>query len=56
LAGLVSAALWSAPSSVACAATCASWLALGAGYQLMAHLAGRVDAALLNGLERIHGH
>jgi hypothetical protein len=55
LAGLVSALLWSPPSSVAIAATCTSWLVLGAGYQLMTHLAPRVDAAVLNGLERIHG-
>jgi len=39
-------------SQVAAAATCASWLAMGAGYQLMTHLAARVDAALLNGLQQ----
>jgi hypothetical protein len=53
LAGLVSALLRSPVSHVAPAATCASWLAMGAGYQLMTHLAARVDAALLNGLQRI---
>jgi hypothetical protein len=53
LAGLVFALLWSPVSHVAPAATCASWLAMGAGYQLMTHLAARVDAALLNGLQRI---
>jgi hypothetical protein len=26
---------------------------MGAGYELMTHLAARVDAALLNGLQRI---
>jgi len=53
LAGLVSAMLRSPVSQVATAATCASWLVMGAGYQLMTHLAARVDAALLNGLQRI---
>jgi hypothetical protein len=53
LAGLVSALLGSPVSQVGLAATCASWLAMGAGYQLMTHLAARVDAALLNGLQRI---
>jgi len=53
LAGLVSALLRSPVSQVAAAATCASWLAMGAGYQVMTHLALRVDRALLNGLERI---
>lgn len=32
----------------------ASWLVLGMGYQLMTHLAARLDAALMSGLERIH--
>ena len=54
LAGLVLALLRSPVSQVAPAATCASWLVMGAGYQLMTHLAARVDAALLNGLQRIH--
>jgi hypothetical protein len=53
LAGLVFALQRSPVSHVAVAATCASWLAMGAGYQLMTHLAARVDAALVNGLERI---
>ena len=53
LAGLVLALLRSPVSHVAAAATCASWLAMGVGYQLMTHLAARVDAALLNGLQRI---
>jgi hypothetical protein len=53
LAGLVLALLRSPVSQVAPAATCASWLVMGAGYQLMTHLAARVDAALLNGLRRI---
>jgi hypothetical protein len=53
LAGLASALLRSPASHFAPAATCASWLAMGAGYQLMTLLAPRVDAALLNGLNRI---
>jgi predicted cation transporter len=53
LAGLAFALLRSPVSQVALAATCASWLVMGAGYQLMTHLAARVDAALLNGLQRI---
>jgi hypothetical protein len=53
LAGLVSALLRSPVSHLTPAATCASWLAMGIGYQLMTHLAVRVDAALLNGLQRI---
>jgi hypothetical protein len=53
LVGLVSALLRSPVSQVALVATCVSWLAMGIGYQLMAHLAGRVDAALLNCLQRI---
>ena len=52
LAGLVLELLRSPVSHVAFAATCASWLVMGAGYQLMTHLAARVDAALLNGLQR----
>jgi len=54
LAGLASALLRSPVSHAALAATCASWLAMGGGYQLMTHLAERVDAALVNGLERIY--
>jgi hypothetical protein len=53
LAGLVLALLRSPLSQVALAATCVSWLAMGIGYQFMAHVAARVDAALLNGLQRI---
>jgi hypothetical protein len=53
LAGLVLALLRSPISQVALVATCVSWLAMGFGYQLMAHLAARVDAALLNGLQQI---
>jgi hypothetical protein len=52
LAGLVLDLLRSPVSHVAFAATFASWLVMGAGYQLMTHLAARVDAALLNGLQR----
>jgi hypothetical protein len=50
LTGLILALLRSPASQVAPAATCASWLVMGAGYQLMTHLAARVDAALFNGL------
>ncbi len=53
LAGLVSALQWSHGSTVALATTCTSWLAIGAGYHVMTRLAARVDAALLNGLQRI---
>jgi hypothetical protein len=53
LAGLVFATLRTPVSKVTLAATCASWLVMGVGYQLMTHLAGRVDAALLSGLQRI---
>lgn len=53
LAGLVLALLRPPVSQVALAATCASWLVMGLGYQLMTHLAARVDRALLNGLQRI---
>jgi hypothetical protein len=52
LAGMVLNLLRSPVSHVAFAATCASWLVMGAGYQVMTHLAARVDAALLNGLQR----
>jgi hypothetical protein len=55
LAGLVLALQRSPISQVALVATCVSWLAMGFGYQLMAHLAARVDAALLNGLQQIQG-
>lgn len=53
LAGLVMALLRTPVSQVAPVAICASWLVMGAGYHLMTHLAVRVDAALLNGLQRI---
>ena len=53
LAGVVSALLRSPGSQLALATTCASWLVMGAGYQLVSHLAVRVDAALFNGLQRI---
>jgi hypothetical protein len=53
LAGLVLTLLRSPVSQVAFGATCASWLVMGVGYHLMTELAARVDAALLNGLERI---
>lgn len=53
LAGLVLALLRSPVSQVALGATCVSWLVLGLGYQLMTDLAARVDAALLNGLQRL---
>jgi hypothetical protein len=53
LAGLVSALLRSSVSHIALAATCASWLVMGLGYQLMTHLAAHVDRALLNGLQRV---
>jgi hypothetical protein len=52
LAGLVS-ALQSPASHIALAATSASWLAMGVGYQLMTDLAARIDTALLNSLQRI---
>ena len=53
LAGLVMALLRSPVSHIDPLATCASWIAMGAGYQLMTHLAERVDAALFNGLQRM---
>ena len=53
LAGLVMALLRSPISQVALGATCASWLAMGIGYHLMAHMAARVDGALLNSLQQI---
>jgi hypothetical protein len=37
----------------AVARSCASWLVMGAGYQLMARLAPRVEEALWNGLQRL---
>lgn len=53
LAGLVLTLLRSPLSQVALGATCVSWLVMGVGYQIMTELAARVDAALLNGLQRI---
>lgn len=50
LTGLVLTLLRSPVSPVVLAATGASWLAMGIGYQLMTHLAAHVDRALLNGL------
>jgi hypothetical protein len=40
-------------SQIALATTCLSWLFMGVGYQLMTDLAAHVDAALLNGFQRI---
>ena len=53
LAGFGFALLRSPVSLVELVATCASWLALGMGYLLMSRLAPRVDAVVLNGLQRI---
>jgi hypothetical protein len=53
VAGLVSSKLWSPVLHYASARNCASWLVMGAGYQLMTDLAARVDAALVNALQRI---
>jgi len=53
LAGLAMALQRAPVSPLVLATTCASWLIMGAGYQLMTHLAERVDRALLNGLQRI---
>ena len=53
LAGFVLTLLRSPVSQAALATTCVSWLVMGVGYQLMTELAARVDAALLNGLQRI---
>jgi hypothetical protein len=53
LAGLVSVLLRSPVSQVTLATTCASWLVMGAGYQVMTHLAARLDAALLTRLQRL---
>lgn len=53
LVGLVLALVrWPGPPT-ALAATYASWLVLGLGYELVTRVAARVDAALLNGLQRI---
>ena len=53
LAGLVSGLERPQASQVALITTCASWLLMGAGYQIMTQLAARLDAALLNGLRRM---
>jgi hypothetical protein len=53
LAGFVSAWMWSPVSHIHLVASCASWLAMGAGYLLMTDLAARVDGALFNGLQRM---
>jgi hypothetical protein len=53
LAGFISALIWSPVSHIYLMASCASWLAMGAGYLLMTDLAARVDGALLNRLQRI---
>jgi len=53
LAGFISALMWSPGSHIYLVASCASWLAMGAGYLLMTDLAARVDGALLNRLQRI---
>jgi hypothetical protein len=52
-AGLGFALLRSPFSVTGTVATCASWFALGTGYLIMTDLAPRVDAALLNALQRI---
>jgi len=51
--GLISFEVMPSRFQYALAASCASWLVMGAGYRLMADLAARVDAALSNGLQRI---
>lgn len=56
LAGLISAFIWSPVSLIFRVASCASWLAMGAGYLLMTDFAARVDAALVSGLQRIQEH
>jgi len=53
LAGFVSAQLRSPVLHYAVAINCASWLVMGAGYELVTDLAARVEAALFNGLQRI---
>jgi hypothetical protein len=53
LAGLISARMWSPASNMYRMASCASWLAMGAGYLLMTDFAARLDAALVNSLQRI---
>ena len=53
LAGFISSQLRAPGLHYAAAANCASWLAMGAGYQLVTDLAERVEAALSDGLQRI---
>lgn len=53
LIGLALVLLRSPVSPAALATMYSSWLVLGAGYQLMTQLAARVDAAFMNGLERL---
>jgi hypothetical protein len=53
LAGLVLAILRSPVSPAALVTTCVSWLFLGVGYQVTTNLATRVEAALLNSLQRV---
>jgi hypothetical protein len=50
--GLFLASRWAPISHLDPAAICASWLAMGVGYLMMTELAARVDAALLEGLQR----
>lgn len=54
LAGFISALIWSPASLMFRVTSCASWLAMGAGYLLMTDLAARVNAALMDSLQGIH--
>jgi|SRR5579862_1835332 len=56
LAGLLLALQRSPASQIALAATCASWMVMGVGYLFMTQLAPRVDAALMNGLQRVQAN
>jgi hypothetical protein len=53
LAGLVAFQLQTGTLKSAIAVNCASWLAMGAGYQLMAKVAVRIEEALFEGLQWI---
>ena len=53
VAGLVLSQLRSPELQYATAMNCASWVVMGAGYQLMTDLAARVDVALSEGLQRV---
>jgi hypothetical protein len=53
LAGFISASMWPPVSLMFRVATCASWLAMGAGYLTMTDLAARLDASLASSLQRI---